>query len=247
LKIHLINLERSPQRLTTFLEANGHLNGLERFPAVDGKLIDRKALEREGVIDGALPYYTDGAVGAALSHLKLWDLAIESGQPVTLAEDDAIFHHRFEEYTSRLLASLPDDWDYVLWGWNFDSILAFDLLPGVSACVAQFNQEQMRQNVQAYQAMSLSPMPYRLHRAFGLPSYTVSPLGAQRLKDFCLPLREMSVFYPGLNRHLPNRALDDMLNSNYPDSNSYVSVPPLVLTKNEHAISTIQTGLPNSI
>ena len=36
----------------------------------------------------------------------------------------------------------------------------------------------MRQSTLAYQAMPLSPVPYRLHRAFGLVSYTVSPLGA---------------------------------------------------------------------
>ena len=52
--------------------------------------------------------------------------------------------------------------------------------------------------------------------------------------------RDMEVFYPGLNRSLPNRALDDVLNAMYPDLNAYVSVPPLVLTKNEHGISTIQ-------
>jgi hypothetical protein len=50
----------------------------------------------------------------------------------------------------------------------------------------------------------------------------------------------MSVYFPDLNRSLPNNNFDVMVNAIYPKINAFVSFPPLAITKNEHTTSTVQ-------
>jgi len=180
-------------------------------------------------------------LGCAFSHLGQWELASKEENPITLAEDDAIFHKKFELLASKVVASLPADWDIIQWGWNFDSILAFDLLPGVSSCVSAFDQVGLRDNVSAYQTLALNPVPYRLQRSLGTVCQSVSPAGAARLLRHCLPIRPMETFYPLLNRTLPNTGIDNMMNELYSKINAYVCIPPLVITTNELTLSTVQT------
>jgi GR25 family glycosyltransferase involved in LPS biosynthesis len=239
-RVSYLNLDRSPERLASFLKFNSHLTNVHRVAAVDGSTFSRKDLQAAKVIEGEMADYTDGALGCALSHLCQWEIASRGQEPITLGEDDAIFHHRFEQLASRVLASLPADWDIIQWGWNFDSILAFDLLPGVSHCVGAFDQAGLRANVTAYQALALNPIAYRLQRSLGTVCQSISAAGAAKLLRHCLPIRKMETFYPLLNRTLPNKGIDNMMNELYPRINAYVCIPPLVITKNEHELSTVQ-------
>jgi GR25 family glycosyltransferase involved in LPS biosynthesis len=239
--IHLINLDRSSDRLAAFTAANGHLANVRRFAAVEGREQDIHALVANKTFEpGVAESYTPGALGAALSHTALWDLAINSGDTLTISEDDTIFHRQFAALAARVLAQLPADWHFVLWGWNFDSYLLFDLIPGVSPCLSCFDEEQMRANLAEFQGRSLTPQPYRLKRALGIPAYSISAKGAQVLKSACLPLARIKVFFPGLDRHLSNFGIDIMMNNAYPQIEAYVSFPPLVLTRNENEKSTVQ-------
>jgi len=243
LDIRVINLDRSKDRLLTFETLNSRLNfKFLRFSAVDGKDVARGPLVDRGIITADL-YYGDGALGCALSHLALWDLVIEQNQSLTVCEDDAIFNRGFDVAAESLLNALPGDWHLILWGWNLDSILLFDMIPGVSPCLGIFNQERMRMGIDAYQSATLMPRAFRLARAFGTVGYSVSPMGARVMKQHCLPLRNLEVFFPGLERALPNSGLDIMLNDAYPRINAYVSFPPLIITKNLHSISTVQQAL----
>ena len=241
--IYVINLDRSRDRLLAFEKLNGHLKpNFSRFPAVDGKSVDRGLLVDRGIITADLGY-GDGALGNALSHLALWDLAIEKNRSLTVCEDDAIFNRGFCPAAESLIDALPGDWHVIFWGWNFDSIVLFDMIPGVSGCLGYFDQERMRMGIDAFQSANLTPQPFRLFRMFGIAGYSVSPLGAQAMKRHCLPLRNMEVFFPGLERTLPNRALDIMLNDVFPRIKAFVSFPPLIVTRNFHTISTVQQEL----
>jgi GR25 family glycosyltransferase involved in LPS biosynthesis len=51
---------------------------------------------------------------------------------LTIAEDDAVFRADFEHEANRVIASLSPDWDMILWGWNFDSILGLEFMKNVS-------------------------------------------------------------------------------------------------------------------
>jgi GR25 family glycosyltransferase involved in LPS biosynthesis len=245
LDIRVINLDRSTDRLLTFETLNSHLElKFLRFSAVDGTDLERGPLVDRGIITADLGY-GDGALGCALSHLALWDLAIEQNQPLTVCEDDAIFNRGFEVAAESLIKALPGDWHMILWGWNFDSVLLFDMIPGVSPCLGVFNQHRMRMGIDSYQSARLMPRPFRLVRAFGTVGYTVSPVGARAMKQHCLPLRNLEVFFPGLERELPNSGLDIMLNDAYPSIYAYVSFPPLIITRNQRSLSTVQQEATN--
>ena len=218
---------------------NSHMPDIQRFSAIDGSSLDRHALVDQRTIEPELPY-TDGALGCALSHIFFWEAARDEKAEITVCEDDAIFNESFLEQAPKLIRSLPTDWDLVMWGWNFDSILWFDLMPGISPCLAVFDQEQMRKGVQDFQNRRFSPQLFRLLRAFGTVCYTVSATGARKLLQKGLPLRPFTVSFPSINPQFPNNGIDIVMNDIYPTLQAYVSFPPLVITKNEHAASTVR-------
>lgn len=237
MEISLVNLDRSPERLAAFRRINTHLASVVRVPAMEGSRFSRPLLIEKKILAEPMAEYTNGAIGCALSHLSLWETAVREKKTLTVAEDDAVFHSHFDALAPSLIASLPQDWDILLWGWNFDSILLFDMLPG-APCLGNFDQQQLRSAVAAYQTSKIDPRAFRLMRAFGTVAYSVSPAGAERLYGHCVPIRPMNTFYPGLNRTLSNTGIDRMMNEAYPSLQSYVCFPPLVVTENDHAAST---------
>ena len=236
--IHVINLERNGDRLSTFRETNQHLKNIVRFPAVDGEEMPRAQLRAEGIFGTDMPTYSNAAVGCALSHLALWQKAAAQSEAFTIAEDDAIFNNHFEVEATALVQSLPPNWDILLWGWNFDSILFFDFLPHVSPCLGAFSESEMRKQAAVFQKLHVKPQAYCLLKGFGLLAYTVSPHGAEKLLKHCLPIREMEVYCHGLNRSVTNIGIDVMTNALYPNINAFVSFPPLAVSKNEKTTST---------
>jgi glycosyl transferase, family 25 len=240
MRIDLINLDRSPERLQRFHESNAHILDVERLPAVDGRTVAREFLQEHGVIDGAMSDYTNGAMGTALSHMLLWERAITEDRVVTACEDDTIFHFEFEKRARDVLARLPQEWDLILWGWNFDAHMMFDMLVGLGPCLAEFNQKRLRDGLEEYRKTPVDARAFKLLRAFGIMCYSVSPAGARKLKSFCLPIRPMDVFFYGIDKKLPNNGLDIMMNAIYPDIQAYVSFPPLVASPNDKDASTVQ-------
>ena len=236
--IYVINLDRSPERLESFNRANAHLPQIQRFSAIDGNMADRTELAAAGVVDASLQY-TDGAIGCALSHLFFWNAASEQDEQITICEDDSIFHRNFVALASQAIEGLRADWDLVMWGWNFDSILLFEV-PGLSECLSTFSQDQLRQNASQFQDLTFVPTCYRLLRAFGTVCYTISPRGARKLREHGVPIRPFTVPIPMINPAFPNNGIDIVMNRAYPDINAYVSFPPLVITKNEHDVSTVR-------
>src|SRR5262249_35848981 len=99
-------------------------------------------------------------------------------------------------------------------------------------------------NTRSFQDERISPRLFKLLWAFGIPSYTISPKGACSLKSNLLPLRPVTLPHP--DRSDPNQFLpmgfDMTLNSIYRHLNAFVCFPPLVITKNEIAKSTIQVS-----
>jgi glycosyl transferase, family 25 len=235
LPIFVITLEKSVQRRVEFARRNKHVP-YEFVTGVNAMAIAQDAILGTGLFEAGLRY-TVGAHGAALSHYGLWDRAVKSGQALTVAEDDAIFRLDFVKTHTDILAGLRD-WDFVLWGFNLDSVLALQYMPGMVAGV-HFDYIAVVQNGDFFQAYDEPPAPVRLQRAFGLTAYSVSPEGARKLKEGCFPLKNFSLNFPLLG-DLPNEGLDVATSSVYPAINAFVSLPPLVISKNEQAITTIQ-------
>jgi len=237
--VHVINLDRNRDRLSIFTATNRHLKNIVRIRALDGEALSRRQLRAEGILKTRMPAYSEGALGCALSHISLWQRAAAQSGAFTIAEDDAIFNIHFEAEARAALQSLPPNWDILLWGWNFDSILLFDLLPGVSPCLGTFSERRMRKRAAIFQKLDAKPRAYRLLEAYGNLAYTVSPQGAKKLLRHCLPIRRMKVYCRGLNRSLTNFGIDVMMNALYPKINAFVSFPPLAVSKNDKTISTV--------
>lgn len=247
--IHLINLDRSTGRLAGFADANKHLTAVSRVPAVDGTTLDVASLVAQGTITEGLvakDFYTIGALGAAFSHISLWQTAVESHEVLTIAEDDAVFHSQFETLAPQVMQKLPADWDLISWGWNFDLFMCFEMLPGVSHCLAQFEQDRMRAGLQAFQDEPIDPQVFKLVWQFGTSCYTISPRGAQTLISRSLPLKPTTAAFPPDARaqpfagHFRNVGIDSVMNNAWGELNAFVCFPPLVVSKNEPATSTIR-------
>lgn len=243
--VKVISLARATDRRRAFDSLNGHLS-FEFVDAIDGHVLSRADIASTGVFEPGLPY-TPGAYGCALSHLALWDECVRTGRPMTVAEDDAIFRLDFEPQAANVLAQLPEDWHLILWGWNFDSILSLALMPGISPAVMRFSQKSLRESIDRYRASRDEARAMRLHRCFGTPAYSISPGGAREMRDRIVPLKKFSLRFPGLERYMPNNGIDIAMNSVYPALRSYVSLPPLAVTPNDHAISSVQVPRTNRV
>jgi glycosyl transferase family 25 len=239
MEIVYINLASRPDRNERFLRLNAGLADFRRMDAVVGATQRVEDLVRAGVIVEPLTSFTPGALGNALSHKQVWEQCAASDAVVTLAEDDAAISRHFLRKAPEVLAKLPPDWDIILWGWNFDSVLHVALMDGIKESVAHFDARPLGPRVAEFQAADYEVMPLRLVNAFGIVSYSISPAGARRLLAACFPLRNDVIPIPGLNRQLLNISLDATMNKHYRSLRSYVCFPPLVWTENDKASSDV--------
>jgi glycosyl transferase family 25 len=240
MNIRVISMESSAERRKTFVNLNKHIK-FDFFNAIEGNKLTREFIASTNLFEKNLPY-TAGAFGCALSHLALWDEAITLKKVITIAEDDAIFRLDFESLHEKKVNSLPSDWDFILWGWNFDSILSIDVMPNISPVVMVFDQDQLRNSVDAFQKFSGDATVFKLDKCFGIPSYSISPSGAAKFKSLCFPLTNFLLFFPLLNRQLQNSGIDIAMSKIYQTSNSYVAFPPLAITMNDQSITAIQNN-----
>jgi len=237
--IKVISLKRSNKRREKFLLKNSGF-AFDFFDAVDGTQLSDTIKNDPSFFVSPLNFPSVGAYGCALSHLSLWNFAIEKNEPITIAEDDAIFRNDFQLKSEKIIKELPIDWDFILWGWNFDSILSIGDFGKVSAVVMLFDQSRMRQNIEEFKINSIKTTTFKLDKCFGIPSYTISPKGAKKFKKLCFPMSNFELFFPVLNRNIPNIGIDIAMNRIYNTTNSFVCFPPLVLTENNKHDSTIQ-------
>jgi GR25 family glycosyltransferase involved in LPS biosynthesis len=238
--VHVISLSRSADRRASFARNNGHIP-FTFVDAVDGSTLTRAEVEATGHFLPGL-HYTAGAYGAALSHLTLWQQAAQGPASMTIAEDDAVFRHDFESAQARLLDSLTPGWDFVLWGWNFDSLLSLRPLPGLFGTMG-FDATRLLPDLAGFQAATNPPSAFRLAYGFGLPCYSVSPAGAAKLIAACFPLRDFGMHVP-IAGNIRNEGIDIATNRVYGALEAFASFPPLVVTPNDRTRSTIQNGAP---
>jgi glycosyl transferase, family 25 len=230
--IRVISLARQPERRTEFLRRNAHVPSTF-LDAVDGHALTAGQIRESGLflpeVDGT---YDAHAYGVAMSHWQLWNEAAASDAPLTIAEDDALFRHDFEARSEDVLAALPGDWDFVLWGWNFDSVFCVHAMGEGSPVAMLFDQPRLRASLDAFQSLQSPVQAFRLERAFGLPAYTLNPKGAAKLLKLCFPQRQLSVWLPVFDRSLANIGVDVSTNAVYPQTQSFACFPPLAVTPN---------------
>lgn len=236
MSVHVINLDRDPERLRLFHETNAHLTDYIRFSAIDGREVDRAALRRDGIIADNLTY-NNGQLGCALSHIALWRDAIAEDRVITVLEDDAILAPDFPPAHDALLQRLPVGWSIVLWGWNFDRSVWAEIPEGIANAVVNFDQDALRKNITRFRQEAVAHAPIRLRHAFGTLAYSVSPAGAKALLEACLPLARQFIRFDGFGIGIPNNGIDCQMNTAYPKLKAYVCLPPLAVSENRHDTS----------
>lgn len=232
----VINLDRTPERMASFIETNPHLSHVSRFSAIDGKTVSRSKLVESGQFKEPI-FYSDGALGNMLSHRQIWEIARNRDGYVTVLEDDAIVHQEFMAHASRLIDSLGADWDIVLWGWNFDESMSFDIFPGVP-CLANFSQSDLRARFDKIQKADFVPSLHKLRYAFGTVAYSISPKGAEKLLSLSAQNEPFLYKVPLFQLEVENTGTDSVMTVLYNQLNAFACVPPLVVTRNIHAQST---------
>lgn len=238
MNIHVISLKRTPLRLEKFIKNNPNID-FEVFEAVDSNKINLELISKDILPDSCS--YRLGAIGNALSHLSLWARAVEKNEAMTICEDDAFLHHDFMSSSQNFINDIGGEFDFIAWGWNYDSALWASPLPFLSPCKMEFNQDSMNLNLENYLSAPIRPMPLRLHNSCGTIAYTITPIGAQKFISCILPLKnQIEILIPNMAilKIVPT-ALDMAIGEAFTKTNSYVSFPPLVLTKNEFSESTV--------
>jgi len=247
MQAYVISLASTPWRLDAFMRNNAGL-GIEflRYEAVDGARIDRDALYAAGVLEDRDIDITDTAIGCALSHMALWQIARDENRIVTICEDDAVLRGDFASVYAREVAANPE-FDTLHWGFNFDTHACY-AIPGYGECVFLSDERQLRgeQVAQTFRAGRHPVHLYRAVRFHGLPCYTVSPAGADKLLKLCRPLRkfradfEMPNGYGGVsNLYFWMAGIDSFCLQDLARLNAWVTIPPLAITPNDKMLSTI--------
>ena len=196
---------------------------------VDSRRLDLDELKRQNLIEAGTTFRLPGI---ALAHRNLWLKAASMQKALIVCEDDAVLRKDFHNQLARCLSTLPDDWKFLLLGYNFDSLLDVYIIDRVEHFEGQFSNRSLGvSELRSYQDVRLPVGTLRLRNAFGAPGYAVSPNGAQFLIANVFPLRNRPVTIRG--RTCVTSTMDALLNGLYAEMRAYVCVPPLVVTPNE--------------
>ncbi len=226
-QIHLLNLDRSEDRLRRFWERNSHLEGLvERVPAIDGVTLDRDELLRTGYILDDLTYGR-GSLGCVMSHIRLWEMAVAEDRSITILEDDAVASQFFVDISRDVINSLPRDWDIIHWGYNFNPAFAWVDVGASKVRLHCYGQRQYREPDE-FKNAPVAPAALKLLHCFGHSAYSISPSGARAALKYLLPLRSRSITFPGAGVRIFDRGFDIALCGAYPQMKAYLAVPQIV-------------------
>ena len=184
--------------------------------------------------------YNAGALGCLASHVALWKRCARDGKALHIAEDDAVLRHDFISAGSVVVAALLD-WDFVLWTWNFDWPMKARLGTGLGSVVIQSNQDELRRDWEKFRDSTAKPVVARLASAAGMAIYSISPRGARRLLSRAFPVAGLPAEYVAKpNTSWINTGADVELSRQYENLDAFVTIPPLAISLNEGAISTVQ-------
>jgi GR25 family glycosyltransferase involved in LPS biosynthesis len=235
---YVISLERTPERLQTFLAQNAKCEiNFQHFKAIDGTQLDAANIEGRVVAKGATGYNA-GVVGNAMSHLALWRRCADQAKYFVVFEDDAVARN---DIKARLLATIGQlaEWHIVLLGYNTDAALEVSIAPGVSFGGGFSVKHPTAKHLSDFSKSTNAVALHRLGLAMGTCCYIISPSGAQILMQTCFPMDNRPVHYASTGHRFRAYTLDGIMATIYPNISAYVSIAPLAMTENDPHTSTV--------
>jgi GR25 family glycosyltransferase involved in LPS biosynthesis len=117
-KIYYINLESSLERKKNILlQAKKEKLILERFPAINGKILDINKLYKNKLFTKFIFTSKRGMIGCTLSHINLWKKIAKSyDENILILEDDVIFVKNFKNKFISYMKQVPENWDIIYLG-----------------------------------------------------------------------------------------------------------------------------------
>lgn len=237
----VITLERTPERFEEFCKWNA-ANKIRRFLAVDGGKVARGKCIQQSLIT-THNEYLPGALGVALSHITLWRGCVNDNRILHIVEDDIVLRADFWRIAKGLLSEIGE-WDIILWSHNLDwPIVAGPILGGENA-VIQYGAKDLATKLEAFRAEAAPSILLPLVSAAGIGCYSLSPTGAKKLLELCLPIGNAKAAF-AIERHLGwnNTGIDVEMARHYAKLKAFIAFPPLAMTPNEFAKSTIRGQL----
>lgn len=242
IKKYIIHLEDHVDRKRDFLSNNPGLSDLVWTAGTKGACVDRTAMIAAGdLAPGA--EMVDGALGNAVSLIRLLRLCIDTGEIVTILENDAILAHEFDRHSLRLMESIHFDFDIIQWGWNFDSVLyLFPMSRALGPVEIRARQEFVSLGYREFQEWKCERTLILLGHQWGSHCLTVTPQGARNMLELLLPLSTEPFFREDLNLRIRPKSYDSMLGRYYPKLKAFTCFPPLSVAVNDKSKSTIWEG-----
>jgi GR25 family glycosyltransferase involved in LPS biosynthesis len=231
MQFFVINLDRETARLAEFLEAN-RATGItfSRFPGVDGASLGSLHAMPELVAPDAAAY-TKASVGAALSHLGLWQECVRLNRNIAIFEDDARLRLDLLEQLAAIERQRVD-WDFLLLGCNTDSVMEIAYAPGINFA-GQFSVLNPSEGqIDEIRAQTGPVNLCRLKMAFGGCGYLITPKGARQLIERCFPMDGRMINLWPSDVTIPAYGIDCMMVGVYPQMNAYTCIPPLAISRN---------------
>lgn len=232
LDILVVSLERTPERKASFKRFNGDILSnmhWEFFTATDG--LKTISLPSEVYSPDRFDY-SKGSIGAALSWVRLCEECISRNRNILGLEDDIVLHKEFEKHIQHVVSLLPNDFDITLVSYNFDSVLEFQIVP-CDHLVGRFvNTELTDGRLVEFQHSLIHPTIVNLKHAFGTSGVLLSPRGAKKLLEICLPLDNREIAINGLKPPFYSYSIDGQFNDAYTKLNAFAVVPPIGVVAN---------------
>lgn len=234
LPVQVISLRRSIERRVAFAQRNGE-TGLDYVfvEGVDGVQQWAAITKSRRVLKAWQSGWSQGAIGSGLSHCLMWRRCLELNRSICVLEDDTLVVSDWQQRCSEALEQVPDGTDFLLLGWNLNSVLRAEIFPGVT-CISLFEPAfPSLSQIRSVLDQQSQRRVVRLEKALGLPGYVVTPRGAQKLLHG-LPRFEAEPLLVGRGiPQVPSMTLDAQMNRLYPELQASVVVPPLVLAEND--------------
>lgn len=232
LTIQVINLRRRPDRRKFFEHWNTqeHLQ-IEWVEAIDGQQLSFMDLVRDGIVLEQADFMGAGPLGIACSQKLLWERAVRENQTLIICEDDAILRGDFVQQATTMMDQLPSQWDFLLFGYNFNTCLDVEIFPG-QRLMSGFSPTKLPESeYRRFVDNRSSTVCLPLKNAFGTHAYAITPKGANYLLRACFPLAGIAVEVPALKKTIyPSVHLDSTMNAYYQQIHAYCAFPPLTIT-----------------
>jgi GR25 family glycosyltransferase involved in LPS biosynthesis len=117
--VYLINMDKDADRLEKVTKECDNVGiKFERFPGVKISDLSQNILDKY-IPEQTQKYGTNGMIGCGLSHLFVWQDAVQNNyKNILVLEDDVFFTDDFNEYLINVMEEVPDDYDILYLGYR---------------------------------------------------------------------------------------------------------------------------------